>query len=132
MDPIACFNKWAGEHEWSDWVKPTLFAQAGMGTLTPDRANGEALLAKADQIIQATAARTLSAGAGEAQLPWGVAPQALPQPARAHRGTGTCETSSSMRVTAWCRVRAPPRAPDTMMRCASTGGAKVFTSSGIT
>lgn len=65
MDPIACFNKWAGDHEWSDWVKPTLFAQEGMGMLTPNRENAEALLAKADQIIQATAARTLSAGAGE-------------------------------------------------------------------
>jgi hypothetical protein len=67
MDAIACFNKWAGEHEWSDWAKPTLFAQQGMASLIADPAHGEALLAKADAIIQAGGARTLSAGAGEAR-----------------------------------------------------------------
>ena len=26
MNGRECFEAWAGNHEWSDWTKPTLFA----------------------------------------------------------------------------------------------------------
>jgi hypothetical protein len=67
MDAIECFSKWAGAHEWSDWAKPTLFAQQGLGGMTPDAAHGEALLAKAEDVLQSGACRALSAGAGESR-----------------------------------------------------------------
>ena len=63
MTPVECFNKWAGDHEWSDWAKPTLFAQGGMrNMLAPTDAT--ALLAAGGKIVD-DHARTISAGSGE-------------------------------------------------------------------
>lgn len=61
MSSVALFNKWAGEHEWSDWAKPTLFAQAGkplLGIHEP----AQTLFDRAVKFIDESAARSASPG----------------------------------------------------------------------
>lgn len=62
MDPVALFNKWAGDHEWSDWAKPTLFAQVRDVTPRTTFPSAADLIARAEAFLDSTAARTLSPG----------------------------------------------------------------------
>jgi hypothetical protein len=43
-DGRACFEQWAGEHEWSDWTKPTLFAGVFGAADARDGRSGDSLL----------------------------------------------------------------------------------------
>jgi hypothetical protein len=45
-DGRACFEQWAGEHEWSDWTKPTLFAGGFTADNPSDGRAGDPLLAE--------------------------------------------------------------------------------------
>ncbi|MCC6984688.1 MAG: hypothetical protein IT535_15605 [Bauldia sp.] len=63
MTPVECFNRWAGDHEWSDWAKPTLFAQGAMRNIV-GTAHATDLLNAGGRIVD-DHARTISAGTGE-------------------------------------------------------------------
>ncbi len=63
MTPVELFNKWAGDHEWSDWAKPTLFAQAA-STLTGEYGARDALVAAAVKLVDESAARGVSPVSG--------------------------------------------------------------------
>ncbi len=63
MDPVKLFNSWAGDHEWSDWAKPTLFAQAAT-PLTRTFDAPDDILAKAVKLIDESAARSAMPGSG--------------------------------------------------------------------
>lgn len=67
MTPVELFNKWSGDHPWSDWAKPTLFAQAGTMSVGRSFAGKEELVQRAGQFLDASAARTLSPSSGTRQ-----------------------------------------------------------------
>jgi hypothetical protein len=50
-DGRACFEAWAGDHEWSDWTKPTLFAGAFVAADMAEGRNADELLAAARAML---------------------------------------------------------------------------------
>ena len=67
MEPVELFNKWAGDHEWSDWAKPTLFAQVKSAFGDRSFAGVQELMADAVKLIDASALRSVSPGSGESR-----------------------------------------------------------------
>jgi hypothetical protein len=58
MNGQQCFEVWAGEHEWSDWTKPTLFA-SGFGERAPRDDKGRRFLANAEKVVESLTTRNL-------------------------------------------------------------------------
>ena len=50
-DGRACFEAWAGDHEWSDWTKPTLFAGAFAAADSSDAASIDGLVAQGFAVL---------------------------------------------------------------------------------
>ena len=62
----ACFEAWAGDHEWSDWTKPTLFAANFAVPVDPrERSSEDALVANARALLAKGADAHLNARASD-------------------------------------------------------------------
>jgi hypothetical protein len=63
MNGRECFEAWAGDHEWSDWTKPTLFA-TGFGERGSD-SQAERILGAAETAVDSMMARSIGARAAD-------------------------------------------------------------------
>jgi hypothetical protein len=64
MNGRECFEAWAGDHEWSDWTKPTLFA-TGFGERSPHRDAAERILENAEKVFDSMIARNIASRAAD-------------------------------------------------------------------
>jgi hypothetical protein len=67
MNPVELFSKWAGDHDWSDWAKPTLFAQADQKFGDRSFAGVNELTNDAINLIDGGSLRSASPGMGESR-----------------------------------------------------------------
>lgn len=67
-DGRECFEAWAGDHEWSDWTKPTLFAGAFGPADTSGGRSADELLAAARAMLSRCAESELTARGADGAL----------------------------------------------------------------